>query len=181
VRELGPGLWHWEAPHPEWKPGEPWGQVVSSYAIDDGKRLLLFDPLAVPSEIEERAIGREAVIVLTAPWHERDTQRLVERLNAPVYVPPPDSQEDLMQKFGVTAEQASGGSPDVGWLLADDTVEGHLFSPGDRLPMEIEVFQGRESNDVVLWIDTTVRSSRATRSSTSATVSRSRPGGYVRA
>ena len=63
MRELRPGLWHWEAPHPEWEPGEPWDRVVSSYAIDDGERLLLFDPLAVPSEIEELAAGRELVVV----------------------------------------------------------------------------------------------------------------------
>jgi hypothetical protein len=29
--------------------------VVSSYAVDDDERLLLFDPLAVPREIEELA------------------------------------------------------------------------------------------------------------------------------
>jgi hypothetical protein len=108
--------------------------VVSSYAIDDGERLLLFDPLAVPSEIEERATDRDPVVVLTAAWHERDTRSLVERLSAPVFVPPPDSQEDLMRKYRVTAEQASGGSPDVAWLFAEDTVDGHLFSAGDRLP-----------------------------------------------
>jgi hypothetical protein len=51
VRELGPGLWHWEAPHPQWRPTEPWSENVSSYAIDDGERLLLVDPLAVPSEL----------------------------------------------------------------------------------------------------------------------------------
>jgi len=28
---------------------------VSSYATDDGERLLLFDPLAVPAELEELA------------------------------------------------------------------------------------------------------------------------------
>jgi hypothetical protein len=48
------------------------------------------------------------VIVLTAPWHERDTRSLVERLGAPVFVPPPDTQDDLVQKYGVTPEQAAG-------------------------------------------------------------------------
>jgi hypothetical protein len=33
----------------------------------------------VPSEIEERAGSRKPVVVLTAPWHERDTRSLVER------------------------------------------------------------------------------------------------------
>ena len=99
MREVETGIWHWEAPHPEWAGPENEALrerlaalaatrneaalgVVSSYAIDDGDRLLLFDPLAVPSEIEELAAGREPVVVLTSPWHERDTRSLVERLGA---------------------------------------------------------------------------------------------------
>ena len=89
VRELRPGLWHWQARHPDWEPSEPWDPNVSSYAIDDGERLLLFDPLAVPSEIEALAAERETSIVLTAPWHERDSKHLVERLGVPVYTPLP--------------------------------------------------------------------------------------------
>ena len=122
-------------------------------AIDDGARLLLFDPLAVPSEILELAADREPVVVLTAPWHERDTQSLVEHLGAPVFVPPPDTQEDLVRKFDVTHEQAAGGSPDVAWLLAGDSGEAHLYLAGDRLPIGIEAFPGREHNDLVLWIE----------------------------
>jgi hypothetical protein len=85
--ELPPGLWHWEAQHPDWTPSEPWDQAVSSYVIDDGENLLLFDPLAAPSEIVELASDREAVIVLTAPWHERDTRSLVERLPVEFMLP----------------------------------------------------------------------------------------------
>jgi glyoxylase-like metal-dependent hydrolase (beta-lactamase superfamily II) len=138
---------------PEWEPSEPWDQVASSYAIDDGDRLLLFDPIAPPSEIDDLAASRETVIVLTAPWHERDTRSLVERLGTPVFVPPPDSQEDLMQKYGVTAEQAAGGSPDVAWLLAGEMAEAHLYAAGDRLPVGVETFPEREPNDLVLWIE----------------------------
>ena len=54
VRELAAGLWHWQAPHPDWEPTEPWDQNVSSYAIDDGERLLLFDPLARPARSSSR-------------------------------------------------------------------------------------------------------------------------------
>ena len=75
-RELQAGLWHWQAPHPEWTPDQWWPQVVSSYALDDGARLILFDPLAVPEEILDVAADREPVVVLTAPWHERDAQGL---------------------------------------------------------------------------------------------------------
>ena len=153
MRELQAGLWHWQAPHPEWAPGAAWGPEVSSCAIDDGARLLLFDPLAVPSEILELAADREPVVVLTAPWHERDTQSLVERLGVPVYAPPPDTAEDLMHKFGITAEQAGDGSPDLVWLRAGDAGEWHPYAAGDRLPFGVEAFPGREHNDMVLWVE----------------------------
>jgi glyoxylase-like metal-dependent hydrolase (beta-lactamase superfamily II) len=153
VRELRPGLWHWEAPHPDWEPSEPWDQMVSSYAVDDGSRLLLFDPIGPPSEIEELAGGRDTTIVLTAPWHERDTRSLVERLGTPVFVTPPDSEDDLMRKYGITREQAAGGSPDVAWLLTGETGEAHLYAAGDRLPFGVEAFPGRDSNDLVLWLE----------------------------
>jgi glyoxylase-like metal-dependent hydrolase (beta-lactamase superfamily II) len=153
VREVQTGLWHWTAPHPEWAgpenealrrrlaamaetPSEAAQGVVSSYAIDVGERLLLFDPLAAPSEIVELAGRGETAIVLTCPWHERDTRSLVDRLGAPVFVPQPDE-----------------GSPDVAWLLAGDTAEWHLYSAGERLSVGAEAFPGRLPNDTVLWIE----------------------------
>jgi hypothetical protein len=27
ARRLGPGLSHWEAPHPQWEPTEPWSEI----------------------------------------------------------------------------------------------------------------------------------------------------------
>lgn len=49
MRELQRGLWWWEAVHPEWTveddaAGRDCGPEVSSYAVDDGERLLLIDP-----------------------------------------------------------------------------------------------------------------------------------------
>jgi glyoxylase-like metal-dependent hydrolase (beta-lactamase superfamily II) len=123
------GVWHWEAPHPDWTPAAGgWGPEVSSYAIDVGDRLLLCDPLALPSEIEKLAAGRETVIVLTSPWHRRDALDLAERLGAPIFVPPPDE-----------------GDP--------SPVGGHVFSAGDRLPVGVVAFPGMEPNDLVLWIE----------------------------
>ena len=95
MRELRPGLWRWEAPHPDWSGPEnealrqrlaatadtpSKAGVVSSYAIDDGNKVLLFDPLAPPREIVELAADRQPAIVLTCPWHERDAESLAERL-----------------------------------------------------------------------------------------------------
>ena len=95
MRELRAGLWQWQVRHPEWTPGQRWPQEVSSCAIDDGERLLLFDPLAVPDPLLALAGEREPVIVLTAPWHERDTRTLVERLDADVFAPPCDTHRKV--------------------------------------------------------------------------------------
>jgi glyoxylase-like metal-dependent hydrolase (beta-lactamase superfamily II) len=131
VREVQTGIWHWQALHPEWEPEAEWGdhKEVSSYAIDDGERLLLFDPLAVPAEIEELAADRETAIVLTSPWHRRDAIPLAKRLGATIYVPPPDARDP-------------------------DPVPGTVYRAGDRLPLGVEAFPGREDpNDLMLWIE----------------------------
>ncbi|NUT54805.1 MAG: MBL fold metallo-hydrolase [Thermoleophilia bacterium] len=154
MRELRPGLWHWQAPHPWWKEGTPWARDVSSYALDDGERLVLFDPLAVPGELLELAAEREPVIALTAPWHERDARDLIARLAAPIYAPPADTVEDMIGKYDAPAEQAEawGGSPDLDWLRAGGG-DAHWTVAGDRLPGGIEAFAGYEHNDLVLWVE----------------------------
>ncbi len=132
MRELQQGLWWWEAAHPEWTPEHAaeadWGPEVSSYAIDDGARLLLIDPTEPPSPVDELAAERETAIVLTCPWHARDARSLAERLGATLYAPPPD-EGDL------------------------NPLDGQVFRAGDRLPVGVEAFPGMEPNDLVLWIE----------------------------
>jgi len=136
--ELQAGLWHWQAVHPDWAPENPADRNtrVSSYAIDDGSRhLLLLDPLAVPREIGELVAARETSVVLTCPWHERDTRSLVDEFGVSVFVPPPDE-----------------GSPDVAWLASRGR-QGQVFQAGDRLPVGVTALPGRDVNDVVLWVE----------------------------
>ncbi len=85
MREVATGVWHWKAAHPEWKPGQKWDQMVSSYAVDTGESVLLFDPVDVPAELLERA----SAVVLTCPWHRRDAPQL----GLPIHVPPPDEHD----------------------------------------------------------------------------------------
>ena len=129
MREVVTGVWHWEARHPDWtEKAGGWGPEVSSYAIDDGQRLLFFDPLAVPAELEALAADRETAIVLTCPWHRRDAAALAERLDAPIHVPPPDEGDEA-------------------------PVPGHVFAAGDKLPVGVEAFPGMEPNDLALWVE----------------------------
>jgi len=153
VRELAPGIWHWQAPHPQWRESEPWDRNVSSYAIDDGERLLVFDPIAPPEALVELAPDRDTMVVLTSPWHERDMQSLVERLGVPVHSPRPDSAQDLVDKWGITAEQAGDGSPDLVWLRGEAADHWRPYTADGPLPSGLEGFEGREPNDVVLWVE----------------------------
>ena len=100
---------------------------MSSYAIDDGQRLILIDPTEPPDPIAALAAERDVSIVLTCPWHGRDTAKLVGRLGAQVYAPPPDGP--------------------------DDPLEAQRFVAGDRLPIGFVAYPGLEPNDLVLWIE----------------------------
>jgi glyoxylase-like metal-dependent hydrolase (beta-lactamase superfamily II) len=57
-----------------------------------------------------------------------------------------------MHKYGITVEEAGDGSPDMEWLR-DGGYAVHWYAPGDRLPVGIEAYAGRERNDLVLWIE----------------------------
>jgi len=143
MRELRPGIWQWQAPHPDWEERSPWSREVSSYAIELGDDLVIFDPLSVPDEVRERATA----VVLTAPYHERDARRL----GLPVHTPPADTWQDWVDKFGVDPEQVRGmESEDLAWLRAGEG-EGHFHEPGEW-PFGIHAYAGREDNDLVLWL-----------------------------
>jgi glyoxylase-like metal-dependent hydrolase (beta-lactamase superfamily II) len=96
---------------------------------------------------------RETAVVLTCPWHERGTEGLVERFDVPVYAPRPDSAEYLIKTYGITAEQAGDGSPDLVWLFKEGKGDAHPYVGGDRLPVGVEAFQGQKPNDMVLWVE----------------------------
>ena len=58
-----------------------------------------------------------------------------------------------MRTYGLTAEQAGDGSPDLIWLLRENKGEARPYSAGDRLPVGVEAFPGQKPNDAVLWIE----------------------------
>lgn len=47
MRELRPGVWHWQSPHPDWDEEQWWPELVSSYGIelgDEDNDLILWLP-----------------------------------------------------------------------------------------------------------------------------------------
>ena len=107
---------HWTATHPEWD------GPVSAYALDDGERLVLIDPIDVPEEVRALFDARDVVTVLTCAWHERDAAEL----GFPVWAPAPDRPEDQL-------------------------VPATRYAIGDAL-FGLEAYPGREGElDLVLW------------------------------
>lgn len=125
--ETRPGVYFWQARHPDWVPDDGWDEVVTSYALDEGEQLVVIDPLAPPPELEQLASKRETVIELTCQWHRRDAEQLATRLGAPLYVPAPNPDDQ--------------GPP----------VDAERYAPGDRLPGGIEAWRGLDETDLVLW------------------------------
>jgi glyoxylase-like metal-dependent hydrolase (beta-lactamase superfamily II) len=58
-----------------------------------------------------------------------------------------------MRMFGLTAEQAGDGSPDLVWLRRERPDNWRAYAAGDRLPGGIEAFPGHKVNDLVLWVE----------------------------
>src|SRR5215204_1420985 len=110
-RMVPEGVYHWTATHPEWE------GPVSAYAIDDGERLILIDPIAVPEDVRALFGSREVVTVLTSTWHERDAAWL----GFPVWAPAPDRPEDQL----VPATRYAIGDS-LFWMEAYPRREGQL-------------------------------------------------------
>ena len=99
VRRVDEGLWHWTAPHPEWKPGDDWEQDVGCVYWEAGDAVVLVDPL-VPSDDADRGtlldaldrdverIGLPVAILLTCEWHARSQVELAARYDARVVASP---------------------------------------------------------------------------------------------
>lgn len=118
----------WQAPHPAWEPDADWPEIVTSYAIDTGQRLVIFDPIATPDEILEFAEGRDSAIVVSCPWHLRDAPALARTLGVPLYVPPTDAEHPMPP-------------------------EGLAYDAGRRLPIGVEARRGKERCDLTLWVE----------------------------
>jgi hypothetical protein len=116
---LPEGVHHWTATHPEWE------GPVSAYAIDDGARLILVDPIAVPDDVRALFGSREVVTVLTSTWHERDAASL----GFSVWAPAPHRPEDQL----VPATRYGPG----------DTVFGMEAFPGGDGPLDLVLWDER--------------------------------------
>jgi hypothetical protein len=126
IREILPGIFHWTTDHPNIH------VPVSSYWLEDAG--VLIDPLIPSEEGIEWFAGRghePAAIVLSNRHHHRDSEKLAERFDIPVYCVQSglhefqDGQQVAAFEFGdplpggIVPHEIGGISPDETGLYLD--------------------------------------------------------------
>lgn len=128
--EVVPGLWRFEAIHPEWEPGDDWHPAVAWWAVGTPTGLVLIDPLvdnwAGLDALVETA-GGCAAILRTCWWHERSVAAARDRYHA-----------------GVWAREASPGGP--------PRHLDHPVSDGGLLPGDLQGFDVVRDDEMAVWL-----------------------------
>lgn len=131
VEEIAPHLWHWSAPHPEWKPsnrgkdGQGWDQMVSSYALVGDDAFVLVDP-QVPEDPNHAARLWDALdrdvdahgppaIVISVDYHARSAEDIAGRYDGSSTWAPADARKRTRERT-------------------------RAYDTGDELPAGIRVF-----------------------------------------
>jgi glyoxylase-like metal-dependent hydrolase (beta-lactamase superfamily II) len=136
VQQIAPHLWHWTAPHPDWKPtdrgkdGLGWDAIVSSYALFADDDFVLIDPQVPADETDAarfwKALDRDVeahgppAILITIYWHARSAQQIAERYAGTTIWAPKDTPDGHLPKtntYGAGDELPAGiQAHDVGTL-----------------------------------------------------------------
>jgi len=153
VEQIAPHLWHWTAPHPDWKPknrgkdGLGWDQIVSSYAVITDDAFLLIDPQVPTAEGDAgrlwQALDRDVAdhgpptILITIKWHVRSAPEIAERYDGTRILTRLSAGEDL--PGGIVAHELPGEValelPEHRALLFGDAVlDGPRLCPDSWLP-----------------------------------------------
>ena len=143
MQQIAPRLWHWTAPHPDWKPehrgedGLGWDEVVSSYALVLDDALVLIDP-QVPSDDADAARFWEALdrdveghgppaILISIYWHSRSAREIADRYPGATIWAPSDTPDGH-----------------VPWT--------HTYGAGDELPAGIRAYDVGTLGELVLYL-----------------------------
>lgn len=139
--DLAPGLSYWLAPHPDWEEGDNWPREVPSFRLESADGVVLIDPLLPPGGDTMFDDDPPAHVLLTAPWHARDAERIVERYGA---------SSDLPR--GVEALHPDGDPEETLFYLREQRalITGDAFSGTDG---HFRVFLGdQEREPFVKWL-----------------------------
>jgi glyoxylase-like metal-dependent hydrolase (beta-lactamase superfamily II) len=96
LNQILPGLWRFEATHPEWTEEEGgeegWDPVVAWWALEQSDGLVLIDPLVADwSELDRLAAETTGIagVIRTIHWHQRSIDEVAARYACPVWAKPP--------------------------------------------------------------------------------------------
>jgi hypothetical protein len=107
LEELEPGLWRWTLRHPDWHPRTEFGAEVACFAVRDGDRTVLIDPLfddAVAAELDAVVEGA-VTVAITIPYHVRSAADAARRWDARIVGHP-----DLARRLdGLTVDETAPG------------------------------------------------------------------------
>jgi len=87
MERLADGIHRWTARHPEWHPGE-WGAEVACFAVADGGRTYLIDPLVGGDDGWEEldgVVAGDVAVLITIPYHVRSAAAAAERYGATIW------------------------------------------------------------------------------------------------
>ena len=71
MERFAPDIWRWTARHPEWHPGK-WGAEVACFALREGARTLLVDPLVLEPDAGAPRTGPIEGFLVGPYFVERD-------------------------------------------------------------------------------------------------------------
>jgi hypothetical protein len=146
VEEIASRLWHWTAPHPEWKPsnrgkdGQGWDQMVSSYALVADDAFVLIDPQVPTDEADAArlwdALDRDVdahgppAILISVHWHARSAEEIAGRYDGSSIWAPADRGD------------APKGALD----------RARAYDTGDELPAGIRAFDAGMPGERALYL-----------------------------
>jgi len=133
MQELTHGLWHWTAPHPDWRPGAAgtsadWERDVGCVLYIAEDRATFFDPL-VPEDAgafwgrtDALVAGRSVQVLTTVRWHARSREEVICRYGAST------SRARTALAPSIVPLRITGAEEVIFWLPRLGTL-----IPGDRL------------------------------------------------
>lgn len=132
MEQIAPRLWWWTARHPEWK------QEVSSYALVEGDRLVLIDPLVPPADpgaFWDALDGDVAhhgppAILISVYWHVRSSPEILERYEGSTLWAHEPARRGMRNRVLYT----------------------HTFKDGDVLPGGVEAITMHHMNEAAFWL-----------------------------
>jgi hypothetical protein len=126
VQEIAPRLWHWTAPHPEWKPsnrgkdGLGWDETVSSYALVADDAFVLMDPLVPGDEGDSAGLwdaldrdveahGPPEILISVHPYHARSAGDIAARYDgSSIWVPADAPRAEAARTYATGDELPAG-------------------------------------------------------------------------